>query len=341
MKLIPACIVFIFSLLLYSCAEEKEIFDDRDIKPELLQEYIPLEPGKYIIYKLDSTVFTELGRSEEVHSYQEKHLIQGVLTDNLGRTSYRVYRYIRDSAGKKDWTQNGTYYITPLTNRVEIIENNQRIINLAVPIKENYSWKGNSYLPVDVYSFSGFNDVNDWDFTIRKTDETVVYNGKTFNNIITVERINAENLPDTSEVKNNKAIISANVTSVLVIGSATDTVLISAAEPTNPYLNLTVYNRTNQPLSLNKIIVPPGKTRSYEYENREWVYGDRDSIGQRIDTVRSELPYGDKAYIVDKYAKNTGLVYSEFILWTSNPSYADSTTYKIGASVKRVIIEHN
>jgi hypothetical protein len=341
MKLIPACFVLIFSFLLYSCAEEKEIFDDRDTKPEVLQQYLPLEPGKYIIYKLDSTVFTQLGRSEEVHSYQEKHLIQGIVTDNLGRTSYRVYRYIRDSGGQKDWIQNGTYHITPLTNRIEIIESNQRIINLAVPIKENYSWKGNSYLPIDIYSYSGFNDVKDWDFTIRKTEETVVLNGKTFNNVITIERINHENLPDTSVVENNKAIIKADVTSVLVIGSPTDTVLITATQPSNPYHILTVYNRTNQPLSLNKIIVPAGRTRRYEYENREWVFGDTDSEGKRKDTITSDLPFGEKAYIVDKYAKNTGLIYSEFVLWTSNPSYNDTTTYKIGANVRRKILEHN
>jgi hypothetical protein len=341
MKLIPACFALVFSILLYSCAREKETFDDRDVKPELLQEYIPLEPGKYIIYRLDSTVFIQLGRGEEVRSYQEKHLIQGVVTDNLGRTSYRVNRYIRDLAGRENWRQNGTYFITPLSTRVEVIDNNQRIINLAVPIKQGYSWKGNSYLPADLYNETGDFGINNWDFTIQKTEESVVSNGKTFNEVITVERINEANLPDTIAVANNKASIAANLGNVLITGAPTDTVIISAAPPTVPYLNLMIYNRTYQPLVLNNIVIPARKTRSFEYENREWVFGSRDSVGNRMDTVLLDLPSGRKGYVVDKYARNVGLIYSEFVLWTSNPSYVDSTTYKIGTSVRREILEHN
>jgi hypothetical protein len=341
MKLIPACFVLIFSLLVFSCTEEKEIYDDRDINPEVLKEYIPLEIGKYITYRLDSTIFIQLGRDEEIHSYQEKHLIQGIVTDNLGRTTYRVYRYIRDLAGLKDWTQNGTYFVTPLKDKVEVLDNNQRLISLVVPVKEGYTWKGNSYLPADLYIESGFSDINKWDFTIQKTYETVVLNGKTFDNVITIERFNDKNVPDTVVVKDNKATIAANVISALVVGSPTDTVVIDATPPSNPYLNLTVYNRTDRPLSLNKIIVPAKKTRSFEYENSAWVFGSRDTLGRRMDTVLSDLPNGSKGYVVDKYSKHTGLIYSEFILWTSNPNYVDSTTYKVGTSVKRQILEHN
>jgi hypothetical protein len=341
MKLIPACFVLLFSLFLYSCTEEKEIYDDRDINPELLKAYIPVEVGRYITYRLDSTVFTQLGRGEEVHSYQERHVIQGVVTDNLGRTSYRVFRYIRDLAGLKDWTQNGAYYITPLTDKTEVVESNQRIINLIVPIREGMTWKGNSYLPSDSYISTGFSDIDKWDFTIKKTDETLALSKGTFRNVITVERFNDENVPDTVVVSNNKVVIPANVSAALVIGSPTDTVIISATPPSNPYLNLTVYNRTNKPLSLNKIIVPEKKTRSYEYENSTWVFGSRDSLGRRLDTVLSDLPNGTRGYVVDKFAKNIGLIYSEFVLWTSNPSYVDSTTYKVGTSVRREILEHN
>lgn len=345
MKLIPTCFALILSLLIFSCAEEKEIFDDRDTSPEVLKAYIPLEVGKYIVYKLDSTVFVQLGRGEEVHSYQEKHLIQAVITDNLGRTSYRVYRYIRDLAGLKDWVQNGTYYITPLNDKVEIVDNNQRIINLIVPVKEGYTWKGNSYLPSDMYIESGFSDINNWDFTIKKTDETVAIKNKTYNNVITVERFNDQNVPDTFLIENNKATIKSNVTAALVLTASTDnekdTVIITALPPSNPYLNLTIYNRTNHPLSLNNIIVPAKKTRSYEYENGAWVFGSRDTLGRRQDTVLSDLPNGTRGYVVDKYSKNVGMISSEFVLWTSNPSYVDSTTYKVGTSVKREILEHN
>jgi len=95
-------------LTLFSCNKKEDYVTDS------LSEYIPLSPGKYITYRLDSMVFTGFGRITEIHKYQVKHVIDKQITDNLGRPSYRVYVYIRDSAGLQPWLPAGnTYYITP------------------------------------------------------------------------------------------------------------------------------------------------------------------------------------------------------------------------------------
>jgi hypothetical protein len=65
--------------------------------------FIPLQNGKYITYRLDSTVFLENGRSEVTNSYQEKHLVREDFKDNQGRTSYWIDRFIRDVNGIKAW----------------------------------------------------------------------------------------------------------------------------------------------------------------------------------------------------------------------------------------------
>ena len=80
---------------------------------EPLSDYLPLTIGKYIIYQLDSMVFTGFGRSEEVHHYQEKQQIAAQITDNLGRPTYRIDRSIRDSAGTEGWKAAGSLFITP------------------------------------------------------------------------------------------------------------------------------------------------------------------------------------------------------------------------------------
>ena len=38
-------------------------------------EYQPLSVGKFMTYRLDSTVFVNFGRDEEIRSFEEKHIV--------------------------------------------------------------------------------------------------------------------------------------------------------------------------------------------------------------------------------------------------------------------------
>lgn len=179
-----------------SCTGEKETLEIE--KPE---EYIiPLQPGKSITYRLDSTVFMQAGRVEEVHSYQEKHVVDAAFTDNLGRTSYRIYRFLRDVDGTQTWRSSGSYVITPEQNTIEVIENNMRVLALVGPIKEGQVWKGNRYLASEPYSylhsFSNDDNMGNWDFEIQGIGETETYNNHEINNIITVNHAyELDNIP--------------------------------------------------------------------------------------------------------------------------------------------------
>lgn len=176
-------------LLLLGCDPKVE-----DLQLETASEYVSLQPGKYITYRLDSTVFPQQGRAEEVHSYQEKHLVDAEITDNLGRKSYRIYRYLRNLAGTTGWTPSGTYVITPTQNALEVIEDNMRIIKLFTPIREGLSWKGNRYLGPEPYAskFNFNNDDNmaDWDFEITGTGETARFGSQQVSDIITLNQQN-------------------------------------------------------------------------------------------------------------------------------------------------------
>ena len=112
----------ISSLVFFSCNEKEEL------TTASLNDYTSLAAGKYITYRLDSTVFTNFGRAIEVHKYQVKHQVDALITDNLGRPSYRVYRFIRDSAGLQPWQPNGTYFVTVLYDQLELIDDNLRVI---------------------------------------------------------------------------------------------------------------------------------------------------------------------------------------------------------------------
>ena len=191
----PILSFFLLLLIATGCKRDVEIYTS-----ETLADYLPLATGKYIIYQLDSTVFTGFGRVEEIHHYQEKQEVAALLTDNRGNASYVLQRHLRDSAGLGAWQAAGNYMITPLENTVEVIENNFRTVRLALPVKRDYSWRGNQHLPFAPYgavfdfrSDTNF-DLSDWDFYYEAPAETILLNGQAINNIITVKHIDEETM---------------------------------------------------------------------------------------------------------------------------------------------------
>jgi hypothetical protein len=173
-------------LILFSC-NEKETFNT-----ESLTDYIIPTPGKYITYRLDSTVFTNFGRTTEIHKYQVKYAVDAQVTDNLGQTSYRVFRYIRDTAGLQPWLpMPGNYFITPFSDRIEVIEDNLRVIKLHAPIRNNYTWKGNTYLATDPYgqqyNFSNDDNMAAWDFKYDGGLSSFSYLGRNYADVQSVE----------------------------------------------------------------------------------------------------------------------------------------------------------
>lgn len=185
-------------VLLFSCKKETEEF-----QTEALSDYLSPQAGKYITYRIDSTVFLNFGGTTAVHSYQEKHQVDALTTDNLGRPSYRVFRFIRDTAGQNAWQPSGSYFITVQTNTIELVEDNLRFLKLAAPIKEGNTWKGNRFLPTDAYGafyeFSNDDAMEDWEYMYTDLDNSITLGGKTYQNTITVEQINeSTNAPVTN-----------------------------------------------------------------------------------------------------------------------------------------------
>ncbi|HEU4610313.1 MAG TPA: hypothetical protein VFS31_19470, partial [Chitinophagaceae bacterium] len=276
-------------LLLLGCTRKTEEFTS-----EPLSDYLPLQVGKYITYRLDSTVFTNFGTVTEVHSYQEKQIVDAQTTDASGRPAYRILRYIRDVAGTQPWAPAGTYFIVPTNKTVEVIENNLRFVKLALPVKKDFSWKGNEFLPekpfAGLYSFNNDYQMSDWDYTYDSVNLTTNLNGNTFSNVIKVVGINDNNVPDTVDVTNtNTAYISDSMTTVYLRGIATAQITITAAVPKlKP--TLTIYNRANWPAVLDSISIPVNGGKPFEYINSKWTYGYVAEGGGRKDTVYYDLP---------------------------------------------------
>lgn len=186
--------------LLIGCKETKE-----ELIREAPADYLPLQTGKYFTYRLDSLVFTQAGRAEEIHYYQEKNVVDAQITDNLGRTSYRIFRYLRDTAATQPWQPAGTYFITVLDGSAEVVEDNMRVVKLVSPFKEAGSWKGNRFLGDEPYAsrynFSNDDNMEDWDFEILATGESVTIGTKTFKDVITIRSIDESLNAPVTDVK--------------------------------------------------------------------------------------------------------------------------------------------
>ena len=188
------CCLFAFIIVaIVSCKKETETIDDIDYqKARLLELTIPLQAGKYITYRVDSTVFTNFGRITEVHKYRVKHVVDALITDNLDRPSYRLYTYISDTTGTEPWQANGSYLITILDDHVEVIEDNLRVIKIHTPVRDANKWRGNAYLPNEpygsLYSFSNDDNMGDWEFTFDGgIQSSVTMQGQTYHDVYTVQ----------------------------------------------------------------------------------------------------------------------------------------------------------
>ena len=155
-------ITALFSLSLISCKKTTENY-----QALLVNDYYPLQVGKTWIYRLDSTIIPAFGTSLNVVSYLAKDSVESSFPDNLGRNSFRITRFTTDTLQKKSWEYKSTYYITPTEQTVECMDDyNRRFIKLSMPVRELFSWKGNTFIdtksPASLIRY-----LDDWDYTYQ------------------------------------------------------------------------------------------------------------------------------------------------------------------------------
>lgn len=199
----------ILVLLSWSCKKTTETLSSKSI-----QDFMPLAIGKFIIYNLDSTVYTNLGSKMQVRSYQIKDTIQSFTTDNLGRKVFRISRLLRSKADSNNWLNIYTYNAIADSTQLEIIESNQRYLKLMLPIKDGFSWKGNTYINTTTYPELQF--LNNWEYSYQDVDKNININNLGFTNTVSVlQRNDTINNPSNknvfSEINYSKEVFAENV----------------------------------------------------------------------------------------------------------------------------------
>lgn len=155
-----------------------------DFKTTSVSDYYPLLTGKYITYNLDSTLFINFGAKDTVISYQVKHMVDALITDNLGRPAYRIIRYIRKTPANA-WAPDNTFMAVTTESAIEFIENNLRFLKLKAPVRNGFSWKGNTY--IDTYSLnSDVKYLDGWDYTYDSLDVKITLGPLTIDSTLKV-----------------------------------------------------------------------------------------------------------------------------------------------------------
>ena len=181
MQLLKALAGVVLMSVLFSCKKQSET-----LPLSSLQSYYPLQPGKYSIYRLDSTLYLSFGSVAKVKSYLAKDSIVGTFADNDGRLSYTVYRYTTDTLQLAPWQYKSTYYVTPAAKSIDLVDDhNYRFISLTAPLAEGHTWKGNAYLDTKSIS-SDIQYLNDWDYTYQNVDAPYAVLAGTLDSTVTV-----------------------------------------------------------------------------------------------------------------------------------------------------------
>jgi hypothetical protein len=174
----------ISGLLLTNCSQKD------DFKSESPTEYQNLAVGKYITYRMDSILYVNFGQKDTTIKYLAKDIVDASTIDALGRPAWRVVRYLRDTASLTPWQENITYLVISARETLEIVENNLRFIKLKMPIRDGFSWKGNSYINTSSNDQTWiFKFYDEWDYTYEKMGEPFTPFGATaIQNTITVNQ---------------------------------------------------------------------------------------------------------------------------------------------------------
>jgi hypothetical protein len=156
-----AVILFFIILIagIVSCSK------DPSPAPDLGYNYFPDQPGRYVVYNVDSVFYDDfyIPAKKDSFKFQIREKIESIFTDNQGRPAMRLERYVKyyDPAipySAMAWTLRDVWTQTKTLKTAEKVEENVRFIKLAFPVNEDQLWNGNAQntLEAENYRYNFF-----------------------------------------------------------------------------------------------------------------------------------------------------------------------------------------
>ncbi|MBK9283987.1 MAG: hypothetical protein IPM51_06655 [Sphingobacteriaceae bacterium] len=151
-------------------------------------EYYPTTFGKFVIYDVDSIVYTDLPVDTVIYKYRIKEKIADEFIDNEGKPAFRLERYIKVFNPNKSydsipWTIKEVWMINADKKSIQISERDIRYTKLVFPIQEKFSWKGNVQ-----------NNLGDWDYIYDYVDKAEIINNVSLDKVLQVKQFDQRTL---------------------------------------------------------------------------------------------------------------------------------------------------
>ncbi len=146
-------------------------------------EYFPVYEGFERFYHVDSIAWDNFTATVDTFSYDVKEVIGETYTDNEGRPTQKIYRYLHDNSG--NWVIWKVWSMNNLATRAEQTEDNLRYVKLIFSPALNEKWNGNAYNTSDPLEYK---------ITDMSASETV--GSLTFNSVLTVTQQDEDNLSE-------------------------------------------------------------------------------------------------------------------------------------------------
>lgn len=161
-------------------------------------DYYPIKEGKYKIYQIDSIVYDEYNCTVQTTKYQVKEVTGVQSLDGEGDPYYSIKRYMRsDSAA--NWVLSNIWTEKIEDNQLQRVEDNQRIIKMVFPVKEDRHWDGIVFIRRDtlVPIRGGAIDMyKDWDdFVCENVGNTFVdtLSNKVYTDAVKIQQVDKTN----------------------------------------------------------------------------------------------------------------------------------------------------
>ena len=145
-------------------------------------DYYPLTIGKYVVYDVDSIIYTQLPKDTIEYHYRIKEKITDTYTDNTGQLAYRIERYIKpynpkQSYDQMNWTMKEVWMMNADSKKVQVQESNIRYTKLIFPVQEKASWNGNAT-----------NSNGEWNYVYDYIDRTETLNTLKLDKVLMVKQ---------------------------------------------------------------------------------------------------------------------------------------------------------
>ena len=126
-------------LVLLSCKK------DNSGLPEIHYDYFPLEEGTFVVYEamVIAHDIQALVASDTTRIYL-KTVIGDTVGDNSGNEAYKFFRYVKENL-EDDWTLQDVWTTRLHEQRIELVEENLRLVKLVFPPNKTKLWDVNAY----------------------------------------------------------------------------------------------------------------------------------------------------------------------------------------------------